>query len=172
MIRRADPAEAVALSDLAIRSKAHWGYTPAQLSVFQRELTLTEADLVLRCAHAFEEKGRVVGFYTLLERPDGSIELEHLFVDPRDFGRGVGRALFEHACAAAVATGRERLVIQSDPNAAGFYQSRGARLEGYVSSSIPGRELPLFSVDLRLVSNREDRLQVSGHIINTSSIKK
>jgi GNAT superfamily N-acetyltransferase len=110
MIRGAEPTEAVAISTLAIRSKSHWGYTPEQLSVFQRELTLTGADLAARRAHVFEENARVVGFYTLLERPDSTMELEHLFVDPRDLGRGVGTALFEHACAAAVATGHTRLV--------------------------------------------------------------
>jgi hypothetical protein len=44
--------------------------------------------------------------------------------------------------------GFDRMVIRSDPNAAGFYESFGARLEGEIPSSIPGRSLPFFGLPL------------------------
>ena len=43
------------------------------------------------------------------------------------------------------------MLIQGDPHAEGFYRSIGARRIGTrLSESIPGRELPLFSIDLTL----------------------
>ena len=147
-IRPADPEEAQAISALAIRSKAHWGYPPEQMSVFSRELTLSPSDIAARHAHVLEENGQVVGFYTLATRADDDAELEHLFVEPSGLRRGSGAALFRHACALAREAGFGRLVIQSDPNAAGFYLSVGARLERCIPSSIPGRELPFFSLEL------------------------
>jgi GNAT superfamily N-acetyltransferase len=118
------------------------------MAVFRGELTFTPAQVVGRRTHVVEEAGAIVGFYTLLPRAEGEGELEHLFVDPGSLRRGVGAALFRHACALAVELGWPRLVIQSDPNAAGFYQAMGARLERHIPSSIPGRTIPFFGFDL------------------------
>ena len=148
MIRPADPEEARVISALAVRSKAHWGYSPQQMSVFARELDISPTDVATHRAHVLEEDGQIVGFYTLAPRADGEVELEHLFVEPSGLRRGSGAALFRHACAVAREAGFRRLVIQSDPNAAGFYLSVGADLERYIPSSVPGRELPLFGFDL------------------------
>jgi GNAT superfamily N-acetyltransferase len=154
-IRPALPEEAAEISVVALRSKAHWGYAGAQMAVFGPELTLSASELVARKAHVFEEGGRIVGFFTLMGREEGVGELEHIFVDPTRLRRGIGAALFRHACVVAREAGWRRLVIQSDPNAAGFYQRMGARLERYIPSSIPGRKLPLFSIALPGVRRTE-----------------
>jgi hypothetical protein len=44
-IRPARPGEAAALSALAMRSKAHWGYDQEFLEAVRPVLTFTEADL-------------------------------------------------------------------------------------------------------------------------------
>jgi GNAT superfamily N-acetyltransferase len=147
-IRPANDDEAETISALAIRSKGHWGYRPEQMSVFARELTICPADVAAGCAHVLEEEGAMVGFYTLIPRSDGSADLEHIFVDPSRLGEGLGTALFRHACTLARIAGYSRLVIHSDPNAVGFYESMGAQFDGYVESSIPGRHIPRFGLDL------------------------
>ena len=124
-------------------SKAHWGYTPQQMAVFQSELSFTPETLLERRPHVLEEAGQVVALYTLLG--DGpEIELEHLFVHPDHLGRGHGRRLFHHACQVARAAGAVALTIKSDPNAAGFYRAMGALATGEIPSSIPGRSIPTF----------------------------
>lgn len=75
-------------------------------------------------------------------------ELEHIFVEPSHLSQGYGRSLFEHAAALARAEGFVELVIQSDPNAAGFYHALGARLLREIPSSIPGRSIPTFVFSL------------------------
>jgi predicted N-acetyltransferase YhbS len=61
-------------------------------------------------------------------------------------GRGVGRALFAHAIKRARASGFRAVEIESDPNAAGFYDRMGAQRVGTKVSEVQGerRELPLF----------------------------
>lgn len=147
-IRPARPEEAGALSALAIRSKAHWGYDDAQMDVFRGELTLTAADLVDRSAAALEVDGQVVGFYTLAPHDTCAVELEHLFVEPEALRRGHGRRLLDHAVATAADAGHGRLIVQSDPNAEGFYVRAGARLVKRIPSSIPGRSIPFFELAL------------------------
>jgi GNAT superfamily N-acetyltransferase len=155
-IRPARPTEADALSALALRSKAHWNYPPEQLAIFRGELTIAAEQVAQRRAHVIEEDGQLLGFYTLLPTTQDNAELEHLFVDPAHLGRGLGRALFHHACDVARRAGIATLVIQSDPNAAGFYRALGARLDRQIPSSIPGRTLPFFSFPLPPAEELDD----------------
>lgn len=148
MIRLARPDEARQITTLAVRSKAHWGYSADQMKVFAAELTLTRDLVEARDTHVLESDGGVIGYYTLLPHSDASIELEHLFVEPSQLRRGFGSRLFRHATERAASRGYTRLVIQSDPFAEGFYRVHGAELVLHRPTSIPGRTLPL--MDLRL----------------------
>jgi len=147
-IREAHGSECALLSDLALRSKAHWPYTEGQLAVFREELTLSPERVSTQRAHVWVDQGQLLGFYTLIPQEPPTIELQHLFVEPSRLGQGIGRALFLHAVEMARAQAFERLLIQSDPNAAGFYRSMGATHERDVASSIPGRFIPVFVLDL------------------------
>lgn len=148
-IRRATAADAPRLTDLAMRSKAHWGYDAAFLAACREELTVSPRDLELDTVFVAERGTRALGYYALTLPSDGACELEALFVDPRAIGTGVGTRLFGHATRQARALGAARMIIESDPNAAGFYRAMGASPSGQrPSGSIPGRRLPV--LELRL----------------------
>lgn len=150
VLRPARPDEAALLSDLALRSKGHWGYDQAFLERCRAELTLRPGDLAPRRAVVAELAGRVIGFVTLEgEPPEG--EIGALFVEPDAIGSGTGagRALFAHAVSVARAAGFARLRIDADPDAEGFYLRMGARRVGEApSGSVPGRVLPRLEYDL------------------------
>lgn len=97
MIRPARPEEAPALSALAQRSKAHWGYDDAFLAACVEELTVAEEAIQLHLTYVVEQDGRVVGFYMLEPLDAHEIELTFLFVEPTAIGQGYGRKLMEHA---------------------------------------------------------------------------
>lgn len=160
-LRPARPDEAGALSALARRSKAHWGYSEAFLAACADELTLTaeqctpgagrvSVTVAERGTDAAEVTagsggaagGRPVGFVALeVTPPEG--ELLHLFVDPSAIGTGVGHLLLAAATGEARAAGLVALTIDADPHAERFYTGLGAVRTGTVpSGSIPGRVLP------------------------------
>ncbi len=114
-LRAARTDEAALLSDLALRSKAHWGYDQAFLDACRAELTLAPEDVEAQRVTVAERDGRVVGFYALAgEPPEGTPQ--DLFVEPGHIGSGVGRALWEHAIAAARrALGFARITLEADP---------------------------------------------------------
>lgn len=151
LIRPARDGEARLLSELALRSKGHWGYSPEFLEACREELSYSEEQLLserMRC-FVLERAQRVIGFYALLRQAGTEIELEALFVDPEFIGQGLGRLLIEHAKSSAAAMGGTKLTIQGDPNAERFYVAMGGVLTGRrESDSIPGRFLPTFSVVL------------------------
>ncbi|MER6365078.1 GNAT family N-acetyltransferase [Kitasatospora sp. NPDC001527] len=143
-IRPARPSEAAALSALALRSKAHWGYDAEFIEACRAELTLTPDRIASGRTAVAEEDGRVLGFVTLTGAPPEG-ELGLLFVEPDMIGRGVGRRLMAHLRAGAL--GFERITFAADPNAEPFYRAMGAvRLGTVPSGSIPGRRLPLLAL--------------------------
>jgi len=151
-VRPAVPDEARYLSDLALRSKAHWGYSPefmescrSELSVNATRIQSDKFDYVVVI-----DREMIVGFYAMEAVSNTVFELEALFVEPDRIGCGIGRFLVKHAIRNAQDKGGETLVIQGDPNAAKFYLAAGAQHIGSrESESIPGRFLPLFEISIQ-----------------------
>lgn len=151
VIRPARPEEAAALTALALRSKAYWGYDEAFMAACRDELTVAGDEVTDRRTVVAQapDGERLLGFATLEGYPPHG-ELGMLFVDPGAIGRGVGRLLFGHVAATAARLGFTRLSIDADPNAEPFYRAMGAVTVGRTpSGSIAGRTLPLMTLDLR-----------------------
>ena len=151
-IRQAIPDEAKYLSELAMRSKAHWGYSQRFLDSCRAELTVDPDRMGSANYQCFvaENGDAILGFYTVEDVSEGVYELEALFVEPKYIGTGVGRSLIQHAIRLLADIGAARLIIQGDPNASHFYRAAGAQQVGTrESGSIPGRSLPLFQVEIR-----------------------
>ena len=148
-IRPARSGEGASLSALCVRSKAHWGYDAAFMSMSAASLTVSEDDIAAgRVLVAADDSGRIVGVAGVI--PDGeTADLDVLFVDPPAIGGGAGRLLFDAAATLARGLGARRMTILADPNAASFYERMGARfLRHAPSDAIPGRTLPFYEVDL------------------------
>jgi len=154
-IRPALPHEARLLGNLALRSKAFWGYPVEFIESCRNELTYS-AKQIGSAESSFavaEIAGMVVGFCALENLSSSEVELDALFVDPEWTGRGIGRQLLEHARRVAAERGASALVIQADPHALPFYTAAGALVTGKrESASIPGRYLPI----LRLQTSEPD----------------
>ncbi len=148
-IIKAPASSAATISALAVRSKAHWGYSDDFIQAVTAELSYSETELLKHLTYLAQIEQQTVGFYQLVALHSSEVELEALFVEPDHIGTGIGRALFEHAVAQARRAGYQRMHIQSDPYAADFYTQQGCVQVGAKASlSIPGRMLPLMHYDL------------------------
>ena len=150
-LRKPKPDEAAALSDIGWRSKAHWGYDDAFMRACRDELTVSAESLTDSAGYwqLAEVDGRIAGYIGVVPESADTAEIEALFVEPGFIGSGIGRHLLLAATDAARARGYTHLVIQSDPDAAGFYEKMGAkRIGDRPSDSVPGRGLPLYELDL------------------------
>jgi GNAT superfamily N-acetyltransferase len=149
-LRSARPDEAAALSELAVRSKAYWGYDAEFMEACREELTVDPEHIASGQVVVALVDGELGGFSTIVGDPPVA-EVEALFVEPEHIGAGVGigTTLFVALCDGARAAGFTRLLIEAEPNAAGFYEHLGAVKVGHrPSGSIPGRTLPLFELAL------------------------
>lgn len=99
-LRPAVPAEAGQLTELAVRSKGHWGHDAAFLERARGDLTITEEDVATCRVRVAERDGQAIGFSAIRYAGEES-ELEMLFVAPEAIGTGVGRLLLRDALDAA-----------------------------------------------------------------------
>jgi GNAT superfamily N-acetyltransferase len=155
-IRPARPEEAGEISELAVRSKGHWGYDAAFLERCRDDLALSAEEIASSTVFVVEGEAGIAGYYRLIPLEDGAVDLDALFVDPGAIGQGVGRRLWEHMIATARQQNFRELMIQSDPHAEGFYRAMGATRIGEQESTVtPGRMLPLLRLDLEVSSASE-----------------
>lgn len=139
------------MSNLAIQSKAYWGYSTEFMKACENELVITKNKLGNNkfLYMVAENNGEKLGFYALEKISKSEFELEALFVKPEHIGLGIGKALLAHAKKVAVQMGAAALTIQGDPNTEKFYLAAGGVLTGKrESESIPGRFLPTFRISL------------------------
>lgn len=154
VLRPARVDEAELITDLALRSKAYWGYDADFMAKCALVLRMTPEMIEredMSCVVA-EAEETILG-YSLLYLPEDRTEeamLNGLFIDPDAIGKGVGQALLQDALAAAQAKGWRYLFLEADPNAEAFYLKFGAERVGQCASTIEvGRLLPWlrFTID-------------------------
>lgn len=146
-IRPAAPQEAAQITAIALRSKAHWGYSQAFMDACRHELTITAEMVVTSVVMVLETSTGITGFYTLQHIDAETAEIGHLFIAPETIGEGYGEQLWRHALATAQAAGYRRLQVESDPYAEGFYQRMGMiRYGEHASTIFAGRFLPLLAI--------------------------
>jgi GNAT superfamily N-acetyltransferase len=122
-IREGRPADSARLREIAVASKAHWGYDLAQVEEWA-EAGFDRESLSKRLVYVAETEGEPIGWASLI--PRGHVGwLEDLWIEPNWIGRGVGSRLFRHVAGRARELGAERLEWEAEPNARGFYEGMG-----------------------------------------------
>lgn len=148
-IRRAKPTDAPDLTNIASTAKRHWGYPPEWMEHWTPELTFDAARVLAEEIWLALADDRPAAFYSL-KMKEGIWWLDDLWVLPDFMGEGVGRILFADALEKCRARGADRLRIESDPNAGGFYKHMGANKIGEHRYDLDGqpRILPVLEVKL------------------------
>ncbi|WP_181350338.1 GNAT family N-acetyltransferase [Thalassobacillus sp. CUG 92003] len=145
-IKQARPQDAHGLSELAHRSKGHWGYDHAFLAACKENLTITHAYIKQNPVYVMNYGEEVYGFYSLLLEDE---KLDFLYVNPDHIGEGIGRSLWQHIIETAAKYGLQHFTIDSDPYAESFYLKMGARRIGEIPSTVfQYRKLPLLHVSV------------------------
>lgn len=140
-LRLATLHDAPALTDLAARSETHWGYDATFMATFREVYRITETYIAEHTVFVAGEEGRVLGFYALVDGDDG-VELEYMYLEPAQLGRGLGRLLWEHMTAHCRTHGIERIHLVCGPEPKPFYLKMGAVQTGEADSLVvPGRRV-------------------------------
>lgn len=149
MLRPARADERDHLDDICYRAKAHWGYDDAFMASVRDQIRVSPEAIALgRAWVAVDARDLAIGVVQVDRLDARTADLTLMFVDPAGMRTGIGRALFGKALDLARETGARELLIDSDPQAAGFYSAMGAVRIASAPTGYQGRLLPRFSLRL------------------------
>jgi GNAT superfamily N-acetyltransferase len=159
MIRRAKIEEATILTKISFESKGYWDYPEEFFDIWSQELTISSEDIQNNDVFVFENVGRIIGFYSIVELKNDMVIsgitlskgfwLEHLFITPSSIGKGIGTQLFEHLRTRCASCGIDELGILADPNSRGFYETMGCEYRREYPSTIKNRTIPYLQLKIR-----------------------
>ena len=158
MFRNAVILDAEALTKLSFDSKGYWGYPASYYEIWADELTVTADYIRNNDVQLYTIEDSIIGYYSIVELTN-DIEingimlkkgywLEHMFVDPRSIGKGVGTKLFSHMRRRCHERGITELGILSDPHAKGFYEKMDCLYLREYPSTIKNRTTPYLVFEL------------------------
>lgn len=145
-ILRAQPADALRLKEIAVAAKAYWGYPPEWMERWTQRFQVRSEYLAANEVYKLVRGDAIIGWYAVVLRGPTAL-LDDLWVEPTFIGQGLGRVLFVHARQLAQQKGAQRLELEADPNAVGFYEHMGATIVGEVESDM-GRKIPIMTMQL------------------------
>ena len=142
MIIKAQIQDVDLLTEIAVSSKAYWGYSKDQIEKWKDDLTVTPKMFNDCNIYKFQVNDTIAGFYVLYRANIRTSFLDFLFVSPNFINQGIGSKLLEHAKNLCKRGSCAVLNVLSDPNSETFYLKHGFKVIGRRESSIKGRFLP------------------------------
>jgi len=121
----ARPENAQILAEIAISAKRSWKYPETWIQIWIPALTISPEYISDHETWMAVVNKKPIAFYSL-KQDKNDLWLDNLWVLPEFMGQGIGRQLFQHALERSRARNTMALKIESDPNAAGFYEKMGA----------------------------------------------
>lgn len=152
MIRSAQQDEAQLLTEISFAAKGYWNYPEEYYAIWKNELTITPEYIEKNDILVYERDGAAVGYYAIVElHEDIEISgikickgywLEHMFINPKHIGKGIGTRMFDNLRGRCSAKGISQLHILADPHARGFYEKMGCEYLREFPSTIENRTTP------------------------------
>ncbi len=134
-IRQAKVDEAEYLSDLALRSKAIWGYSKDFIIACKPHIKVDREYIEAWPVKVLDKQDEIIGFYSL-KIINGENRLDNLWIEPRYIRYGYGTILFKNAIDEAKKLEWNYFRLAGEPGAVPFYEKHGAKLVGKVQSRL------------------------------------
>lgn len=147
-IEKAQNIDSKYLTELTLRSKAHWGYSSEQITKWKKDLTIYTDYIDQNEVYKLMNKNQLIGYYSYIEVKENTVKLDNIFLEPDFIGKGYGKMMMNHFLLQVKDSGYEAVKLDSEPNTVKFYQNLGFKIVGRLESSIPNRFLPIMELDI------------------------
>ncbi|MGL5275520.1 GNAT family N-acetyltransferase [Myroides sp.] len=131
------------LTETALTSKRHWGYSEELISIWTDQLTIIDLNFkkseLVKC---FIDD-QYIGFFELEDKtPYGCIN--HFWLLPEFINKGYGRVITAEIKRRAKGKGYKYLEVYAEPNANLFYEKMGGECVKQILTSVPGRMMKIY----------------------------
>lgn len=147
-IKKAKISDAEILTNLTLKSKAHWQYGAEQIEKWRADLTISTQYISKSEVYNLWYRNQIVAYYSYFSLDNDRVKLDNMFVHPDFIGKGFGKVLIFDFINRARRQGFTKVLLESDPNAKEFYAKLGFRVIGEVETSINNRFLPIMEKDI------------------------
>ena len=137
------------LTEITKKSKAYWGFSNEILLEWEPLLTVSAEYIEKNTVLKIVQNDRILGYYSYYFIDENTLKLDNMFILPEFIGKGIGNCLMNDFLEKARASTIQKIVLDAEPKAEGFYQKFGFETIGQLASSIKDRFLPVMELRLR-----------------------
>jgi N-acetylglutamate synthase-like GNAT family acetyltransferase len=141
-IIKSNKEDADLLTKLTIASKSYWNYEEKQISMWTKDLTISESYVLKNNVYKLVSNTTIIGYYSFFIT-NNIIELDNLFIKPEFIGQGNGKILILDFLEKAKEFSPKKIVLYSDPNSEVFCKKFGFTTIGQKPTSEINRFLPI-----------------------------
>lgn len=143
----ATPADCESLSELAIRSKRHWGYSKEAMELWNVNLTITEEFMNSHTIIKATLEDDIVGFFAL-EEIQPTTRIAHYWVDTPFMRKGYGSAMFKYLKEFLKSKNVSKATVVLDPNGLAFFEKKGAKVLNKIEHKVKNKFLLIVEIPI------------------------
>jgi GNAT superfamily N-acetyltransferase len=147
-LEKANSTDNEVLTAITKKSKAYWGYSDEQITIWSKSLTITPAYIENQTVYKLVNETEIVGYYSFFYEDEHTVKLDNLFILPEYIGKGLGRMLMNDFLILVKRTKANKIILDSEPNAEMFYAKLGFVKVGEIETSIKNRYLPVMELNI------------------------
>lgn len=137
---QATAADREDLSNLAVRSKRHWGYSKEAMELWSENLTLTEDYINSHTVIKAVLEEEPVGFFSL-EEIKPTTRIGHFWIDTPYLRKGYGSFLFRFMMNFLKEKSVENATLVIDPNTQKFFEKKGGKVINKIEHKVKNKFL-------------------------------
>ncbi|MEQ8925156.1 MAG: GNAT family N-acetyltransferase [Fulvivirga sp.] len=130
------------LTSLMRNSKSYWGYEQKLMDKWQDELTITKEFIENNHVFKIVVKSVIVGFFAY-STIESLARLQSMFILPNKIGKGLGAFMMDTFLDELKEGPVDFIVLESDPNAEGFYKNFGFKTVSLKPTIVKKRFMPI-----------------------------
>lgn len=147
IFEKATAADCQDLSDVAIRSKRHWGYSKEAMELWNQNLTMTEEFLDSHTVIKATLEDDIVGFFAL-EEIQPTTRIAQYWIDTPYMRRGYGSAMFKYLKSFLKQKDVEKATIVLDPHGLAFFERHGAKVLNRIEHKVKNKFLLIVEIPI------------------------
>ncbi len=133
------------LSEVAIRSKRHWGYSKEAMELWNQNLTITEDFLKSHTVIKATLEDEIVGFFAL-EEIHPTTRIAQYWIDTPYMRKGYGTVMYNYLKDYLKMRNVEKVTLVLDPNGMAFFEKKGAKILEKIEHKVRNKFLYIVEV--------------------------